>query len=48
MRPKDPGEGETMTIKEKKNYLRQYRALRKEELQILYEIRQIKARMDKE
>lgn len=43
MRPKDPGEGETMTIKEKKNYLRQYRALRKEELQILYEIRQIKA-----
>lgn len=32
-----------MTIKEKKNYLNQYRALRKEELQILCEILQIKA-----
>ena len=32
-----------MTAKEKKVYLRQYRWYRKEELQLLYEIRQIKA-----
>lgn len=32
-----------MTINEKKKYLRQYKILRKEELQIMNEIRQIKA-----